>query len=605
MKKILVAASTLLVLIVGAALFNSCQREDDTDPNYVPSGQELVLGEGEIAYTVENMQRALDSAQAALSSSFPGARLMTEELTIQVNNKYVRFLPKDTAEYDLLMDDSTMNLFNYPIDKPILQNGTEYVPEFTNANGYSWLYGVVPLDKELPSAIETELIEEVFIPELGNSSEGGLTSGRVANVEGEASGETDDVALYAAVEAYALYLSGQMGDVEANEMIAAYSGGNVESQGGSLRINSDGKLESEKMNSFIKALKSVKMSLNMFITPAFAGGSSGGSSGGSKICLGCIVNKNWRPEGTIFVEDNTMTPSRVPLRGIKVSVHRHLRSRAMYTNDNGYFKSDKDFGSKSYYTVKFRSRKSRRFGRKFFRIIENFPFTAKHRISGKTNKRVDYTYRIDGRPDNKNEAIVMVYLAAQHYYHRDILGLNRPPRKMRIRVRDEDNSDNTNGAHSTPYFLLSSQIDMKLRDRNGGYRLGQDLMGTTFHEIAHSTHYSIIKERKWLDINALTFSDIDKIVKESWASGVQVELNRFYFPNYDRGSYSSTYTSVVRDLIDGGVDNSSTDRVSGYTISEIEKTLKNVDTWQGWEDEIRNKYNNDTENELSNLFNSL
>ena len=601
MKKIIIASSTAIVLIFGLALMNSCQKEEETDPNYVPSGQEMVLGEGKIAYSIENMQRALDSAQAALAKSFPGARLMTEEINLRVNNKYVRFLPKDSIEHELLMEDSTLNLFNYPIDKPILQNGTVYEPEYTNENGFSWLYSVVPLHQQLPEGIQTEVIEEVFIPDYGKSDHSAISTGRVARQEGEDEDIAADTnALYAAVEAYALYLAGQMDDEEANEMIEAFSGGNVQRQGGTLRINSDGTLEHKKVNTFIEALKGVKNALNMIMPRAFAGSSSNsGSSPGSKWCVKCLVSTSWRPEGDLFIEDPTMTPNRVPLRGIKVMVHRHLRARAMYTDDEGHFESDTDFSNSAYYTIHFKNRASSWFGKRNFRINSGKTgwSTHTHRITGKTKSSVDYTYTFTGgSPDNFNEAVAAMYLAAEHYYFRDVDGIDRPKRHIRIWAKDE-HGDGVNGSHSASrYFFLRNQLHMFAKSSStSDYRDTDDLMATMFHELAHSTHY--------VQNSFVKFGNIETRVKESWARGVQYVLTRKYFPSYNiPTNRSSGYTGLVRDLIDTTNSVISGDMVSGYTLSQIENTLIYTETWEEWEQKILQYYENDTENEVSDLF---
>ncbi|MCP4458814.1 MAG: hypothetical protein GY816_12445 [Cytophagales bacterium] len=79
------------------------------------------------------------------------------------------------------------------------------------------------------------------------------------------------------------------------------------------------------------------------------------------------------------------------------------------------------------------------------------------------------------------------------------------------------------------------------------------------------------------------------------------------------GGYSSKpdYTQVVVDLIDGpssknhnrGSEVLSEDNVTGYTIRQIEDALQGQTTWNGWRNKIKNKYDNETENNLDALFN--
>jgi hypothetical protein len=80
---------------------------------------------------------------------------------------------------------------------------------------------------------------------------------------------------------------------------------------------------------------------------------------------------------------------------------------------------------------------------------------------------------------------------------------------------------------------------------------------------------------------------------------VQWELTRMVYPNY-RNSYFGSYTGVVEDMIDN--DNSSGDKVSGYTIREIENSLMYQKNWDDWRNKIINDHTNPTENNLSALF---
>ena len=91
-----------------------------------------------------------------------------------------------------------------------------------------------------------------------------------------------------------------------------------------------------------------------------------------------------------------------------------------------------------------------------------------------------------------------------------------------------------------------------------------------------------------------------------------------YKPVYARGNY----TGVVQDMIDGfGTKGTSrwwdstndnwgspyiylsyNDQVTGYSIKQIEDALLGQRTWNGWKDNIKNLYNNETENKLDATF---
>ena len=73
-----------------------------------------------------------------------------------------------------------------------------------------------------------------------------------------------------------------------------------------------------------------------------------------------------------------------------------------------------------------------------------------------------------------------------------------------------------------------------------------------------------------------------------------------------------TKTRVVADLIGNDFRNQTDatnygftddrDQVSGYTIKQIEDVLGKTSSWNGWKDNIKNRYDNATEDNLDALF---
>ncbi len=120
------------------AVFTSCNDEELIIEEPIPEGQEMLFDEdGFNPYLPENMQLAFDSMKSKLYETFPHARTSTEAITLDFtpNNKYVRFLPTDSVEFDTLMSYENLALFSYPLDLPIVQQG-EYTPEPANDAGF-------------------------------------------------------------------------------------------------------------------------------------------------------------------------------------------------------------------------------------------------------------------------------------------------------------------------------------------------------------------------------------------------------------------------------------------------------------------------------------
>lgn len=122
-----------------------------------------------------------------------------------------------------------------------------------------------------------------------------------------------------------------------------------------------------------------------------------------------------------------------------------------------------------------------------------------------------------------------------------------------------------------------------------------DYFAFTTHELTHYAHH---------DLDTI-YSYCDKILKESWARGVEWYLTRSLgYPSY-QANYSKYYTLIVQDLIDyDELNNIRHDKVSGYTITQLEYALKGARTWDDWKNNLKKYYNNATEIYLDDLFNA-
>jgi hypothetical protein len=124
------------------------------------------MGEGNIQlgakienpYSLTNMRKAY--LELASSGSLKSAS--TDTSVIQPTHLYVRFLPKDTLEYDILKSDTTLVLFGYPLDCE-LSEGVNYHDSTLPANQITWQYTKVPVGYVFGS-IAYEIIEELYMP---------------------------------------------------------------------------------------------------------------------------------------------------------------------------------------------------------------------------------------------------------------------------------------------------------------------------------------------------------------------------------------------------------------------------------------------------------
>lgn len=179
MKNQILSYFTVATVLMGGG--TSCQNDDMTGIPIDGETEQLesssfsiaerderptILGkQKENPFSVDNMQIALDSLKAYANEENSAIYLKSaEEVEVYPTDLYVRFLPKDSAEYNTLTSDTTLALFDIPLDYEIVQLG-EYYQDSTVIGDYTWLYTTVKPDYSFPENIEHELLSELFIIE--------------------------------------------------------------------------------------------------------------------------------------------------------------------------------------------------------------------------------------------------------------------------------------------------------------------------------------------------------------------------------------------------------------------------------------------------------
>jgi len=154
-------------LIVFALAIAACDKEGtyserDIDYEYGKnlSHDMIVLGDRlENPYKTSNVTKAL----AALYPTKAG------RVEVEPTDLYVRFLPADKAEYDVL-EKLGLELTDHPLDYDIVIDGDWYHdPEVPDGN-VTWQYAVVPVGFDFPESIEYEIIDECHIIRASSES---------------------------------------------------------------------------------------------------------------------------------------------------------------------------------------------------------------------------------------------------------------------------------------------------------------------------------------------------------------------------------------------------------------------------------------------------
>lgn len=148
-------------MVLMALIAMSCSKEgglSDRNPDRQYGSQipheMIVLGDRlENPYTTDNITKALHSLYPTKA----------DRVDVKTTDLYVRFLPKDDAEYDLLHG-LGIHLTDHPLDYDIVVEGDWYHDPEIPEESVTWQYAVVSHDFDFPD-IRYEIIDECYISE--------------------------------------------------------------------------------------------------------------------------------------------------------------------------------------------------------------------------------------------------------------------------------------------------------------------------------------------------------------------------------------------------------------------------------------------------------
>lgn len=300
-----------------------------------------------------------------------------------------------------------------------------------------------------------------------------------------------------------------------------------------------------------------------------------GGGGGS----GC----SYCPQGTMRIWDD-VEQGFVPLRGLEVKARVFLNTKSAFTDINGRYVIWHNFSSAKQYSFEWK--------RYDFVVRDGFLHAAET-VGPKTTGWWSEDFL-----GGLSEYHGTIFRAAHHYYYQDISGVRRPPQNSFFgnSVKIRANNEAGRAFHAPALrFVLSSSIQIY-----GPERTTDNTYSTVIHELAHASHWGMG------DNNDYNFCD--DIVAESYAMGIEWVLSRMTYPNFTQNYWraqaganedQANYTGLVEDLIDGQVDY---DNVEGYTMRQIEDALIGIRTWGLWELNLDLRYENNTEDNLDELF---
>ena len=119
-------------------------------------------------YTVANMTEALTKVYPVKAG----------RVSLEATDLYVRFLPKNDAEMNVLKD-LRLYLMDHPMDYRIVREGDYYQDPSVGEEAITWQYSVVPRDFEFPAGIRYEVLDECYLADHDATKAGDIDWVRV------------------------------------------------------------------------------------------------------------------------------------------------------------------------------------------------------------------------------------------------------------------------------------------------------------------------------------------------------------------------------------------------------------------------------------------
>jgi len=171
-KKFKTLGWLLGVAVLSITVFYSCNDIEQVEPTFDQNAissivtSESAEGLMEFApqtpnpYTIPNMQIALDSLIASNELNCDASKF-----NIRVTHKYIKFKPENNEQFETLLDDTTLILFDYPMDRKLTKAGTYYKDPSLSEEQLNFQWTCVTIGKVLPSGVPYDLLADLYLPE--------------------------------------------------------------------------------------------------------------------------------------------------------------------------------------------------------------------------------------------------------------------------------------------------------------------------------------------------------------------------------------------------------------------------------------------------------
>ncbi|MEN9913820.1 MAG: hypothetical protein RL528_554 [Bacteroidota bacterium] len=157
----------LLLGVVLLTTVTSCNNEPNLSETVSQSKNEDWIKEGqklENPYSVKNMKLALQNLKTKKTTSKTTESAIDDGFEIETSHLYVKFEPATEVEEAVLKQDSTVVLFDYPLDYEFTEQTLDSRPKL-EPNEVPTYYTAIPVTSEIASEAQYETLEQLYIPE--------------------------------------------------------------------------------------------------------------------------------------------------------------------------------------------------------------------------------------------------------------------------------------------------------------------------------------------------------------------------------------------------------------------------------------------------------
>lgn len=417
---------SIITLFFVLLFSNACQFEDEIKPTELvtplskasddgdgdllaaSTGGEIILGDKlENPYSLQNMQLAWNIQKQ-------------NNETIYSTHRYIRFLPKNEDELDILENTENIDLYDHPLDYNIISNGDYYHDPSIATDLPTYQYASIPIEQALPSSISYTILEQLYIP------------------------DEEDV-LSDALVYEALKITGNLTAEEHRQNDEHPNNGNGNNNGNGKNDDSNTLFGGSswrpagKIQVFDHAVGNYTVYTKNFSLwePIDC------EDGGIPIQQIQLIDENCRY--AVYTYTTTSYPgSYVGVHGAKVRARRWFTTRTSYTDEQGNYSVNGTFKRPANYSIKWK----------------RYQFTVRSGAFGRAKyngpkQKGDWNVKMgsptSGICDDIQQYYAIIFQAAHDYYYNDIKGLQRPPQnsfwKPQMKISAIFQTNSINGRH--------------------------------------------------------------------------------------------------------------------------------------------------------------